>query len=413
MDDSLRPEHREGLREQALAAFDRAAACPAPRPWWKHAWNHGREMMRRPIPRLIAFSTACVIIATVWMLVPGQQSTALAFNKLAETVIAAKAARFDMEVAIEGQPIQKVQAYFLSPGRYRQELPTGMINIIDMKAGKIVSLMPAEKKAFMMNFKGGPEKGNSHDYFEQVQALLSKNRNARDDQYENLGEKEIDGKRAAGFRLDDPAQTVTIWGDPKTGQPVRIESIFSGLPRTETTMSNFVFNVELKESLFDIKPPADYKVQSIDVDASKPDEMALVEAFKLCAEFGSGEFPESLDVTGIQKIVIKYVLDLYQADRGKAPTDTQTQQMMKQSVAIGRGFGFALSLPESAEAHYAGKGIKRDEKDKPIFWYKPEGAKQYRVISADLTVKDADSAPQVDGAKRIERASKTSKPDAK
>jgi hypothetical protein len=29
-------------------------------------------------------------------------------------------------------------------------------------------------------------------------------------------------------------------------------------------------------------------------------------------------------------------------------------------------------LPESAYATYAGKGVKRDAKDRPIFWYKPE-----------------------------------------
>lgn len=407
-DEAPSSEHCNVLREQALAAFDRAASAPAATVWWKHALNNGRELMRRPIPRLIAFSIACAIIATVWTLIPGQQSTALAFNKLAETVITAKTAKFEMEVNVEGQPKLKAQTYFLAPGRYRQELAGSSINITDLKARKIVHLMPSEKKAFVMNIKGEPEKGKSHDYFEQVRELLSKNRDAKDDEYERLGEKEIDGKRATGFRLDSPAQTVTLWGDPKTGQPVRIESTFSGLPRTDTTMTNFVFNVPLDESLFDLKPPADYKVQSLDVDASKPDEAALVEAFKISVEIGGPEFPESLDMMGVQRIVIKYAVGL-----GKVPPEEEIQRMMKLSIAMGRGFGFALTLPESADAHYAGKGIKRDEKDRPIFWYKPEGAKKYRVIYADLLAKEAIEAPQVEGAKRLEKASKSTKPSGK
>jgi hypothetical protein len=86
---------------------------------------------------------------------------------------------------------------------------------------------------------------------------------------------------------------------------------------------------------------------------------------------------------------------------------------MKKSIAIGRGFQFALLLPETAEAHYAGKGVKRDAKDRPIFWYRSEESKKYRVIFADLSVRDADAAPQVEDARRIEKASKTSKADAR
>ena len=48
-----------------------------------------------------------------------------------------------------------------------------------------------------------------------------------------------------------------------------------------------------------------------------------------------------------------------------------------------------MLLPEAADAHYAGKGVKRDAKDRPIFWYQPEGAKKYRVIYADLAAGDA------------------------
>ncbi len=40
------------------------------------------------------------------------------------------------------------------------------------------------------------------------------------------------------------------------------------------------------------------------------------------------------------------------------------------------------------ESHYAGKDVKLDTPDRPIFWYKPTGADKYRVIHADLSVKD-------------------------
>lgn len=45
-------------------------------------------------------------------------------------------------------------------------------------------------------------------------------------------------------------------------------------------------------------------------------------------------------------------------------------------------------LPPQADAHYAGKGISLGAPNTPIFWYKPTGAEKYRVIYADLSVKE-------------------------
>ena len=66
-------------------------------------------------------------------------------------------------------------------------------------------------------------------------------------------------------------------------------------------------------------------------------------------------------------------------------------------MTIGRGFMFAMELPEAADAHYAGRGVELDQPDRPIFWYKPEGAKAYRVIYADLSVKEAEPRPRLPG----------------
>jgi len=358
--------------------------------------------MRRPISRLIAGTVACVAVLT-WLLLPGGPSTALAFNRFADALVKAKTARFEMEVTIEGQPKRKFKAFYLAPGKFRQELGF-MVNVSDVPAGKMVSLMPSQKRALVMNMKGAPGEKLAYNDFERVRELLSENRDAKDSKYERVGEKEIEGKRALGFRYDSPSATITLWGDPKTGLPVRIENVWSGIPHTDVVMSDFEINVDLDKSLFDVTPPADYKVQSFDVDASAAREEDVVQAFKACCEISAGDFPDTLDTTGVTKLIIKYA-----TSQGKNISEEKIQALMKESMKIGRGFQFTMELPESADAHYAGKGIKRDAKDRPIFWYKPAGEKRYRVLYADLTFHDADTAPQVTGAVRIEKASKTSK----
>ncbi len=387
--------------------------------------------MRRPIPRLVAVTLVCTIIAAVWLLVPGRQSTAQAFNKLAEALVTAKTARFQIQVKVEhlkfegkdlnmfgGLNNQKFQAYFLAPARYRNESPM-LVTIADWTPGKamMMNLVPAAKQAMIMKIKGTPPKDRKdqkfENYFQQLRELLANSRDAKESQYRRIGEKEIDGRRAVGFQFDSPSATVTLWGDPATGKPIQIDYVYSGIPRTEVVMSHFEINVDLPASLFDMTPPAGYKVRSFDVDASVAIEQTLVDAFKTSSDIGEGNFPDSLDSMGLMQFIIKYAvkhsLAATRAKGAKGPSDEDTQRLMQQSMTMGRGFGFALALPDSADAHYAGKGVKRDAKDRPIFWYKPAGASKFRVIFADLSVKDADQAPQVSGARRIEKASKANK----
>jgi outer membrane lipoprotein-sorting protein len=410
-DDAPRAEHRVNLREQALARFDAADKSHAA-PVWKRIWNQGRVLMKRPMPRLIALSAACLTIAAVWLLVPGGQSTAQAFNEFAEKLVAAKTARFQMEVAVEGQPQQKSRSFYRAPGKFRNEFERqGAVNITDFPAGKMVMLTPANKRAVVMNFKGEAKGQKFQSQFERLRELLSKTGDSKENQYESLGEKEIGGRPTVGFRCDSPSATATLWGDPATGYPVRIETIWTGIPRTEVTMTDFEIDVELKDSLFEVTPPPDYKVQSLDVDVSKPSEQRLVDALRAASDLNEAVFPDSLDSTGISMLVIKYSLS--KATDGKQPSDEDANRLMKESINMGVGLQFALELPPSADAHYAGKGVKRETQDRPIFWYKLEGTNRYRVIFADLSVHDADKAPQVPGAQRIEKASKAARPAPK
>lgn len=369
---------------------------------------------KQPVPRLVIGSliaTVTVLALTIGSNLLLEQSSAQAFDKFAETLLAAKTVRFQIEERTVGRPTEVIQAYYLAPGRYRLEEQSGdVVKIFDATAAKMVSLNRSAKRVVVVNFRKAPTDTKVENDFERLRELLSKNRDANDAQYQRLGEKEIGGRRAVGFRCDTPATEVTLWGDPATGYPVRIETVWGGLPRTETIMNKFEINIDLKESLFDITPPAGYTVQSLDIDVPKPSEQGLVDAFLKSSEIGGGEFPENLDTIGLSKLMEKEKAGTQSRPKR---SDEVLQQLMKTAVRFGVGFQFALDLPESADAHYAGKGVKRGTNDRPIFWYKLEGASRYRVIFADLSVKDADTAPQVPGARRIEKASKTAKPAAK
>jgi hypothetical protein len=260
----------------------------------------------------------------------------------------------------------------------------------------------------MKNRPNEPGKPRPGDIFGRVRDLLSERRNSKEDEYKRLGEKEIDGHHAVGFSYADPVRSLTLWGDPATGLPVLIETVWSGSPKTEVTMSHFELNEKLDPALFDTTPPADYKVQTFGIDASEPTETTLIDGLRLAAGWNDGQFIR-LDIPSTNALVRKQVKKVVGARKDESME--MPPELVTKIGTIARGLAFAVALPESADAHYAVDGVKLGEPNRPIFWYKPEAAKTYRVIYADLSVKDAETAPEVAGAVRFEKTKPVQKQD--
>ena len=98
---------------------------------------------------------------------------------------------------------------------------------------------------------------------------------------------------------------------------------------------------------------------------------------------------------------------------GMKKDDIPTQQQFDKLIKLTRGIQFSMTFSFQADAHYAGKGVKRDTADKPIFWYRPKGKQTYRVIYADLSVGDADDPPNVPGAQSVPKKKPQAEPKQK
>ena len=69
-------------------------------------------------------------------------------------------------------------------------------------------------------------------------------------------------------------------------------------------------------------------------------------------------------------------------------TQEQTQQKMQIMQQRMQGITFYTMLKPENDPHYTGGGVKLGTPDRPILWYKPTDAEKYRVIYADLSVKE-------------------------
>ncbi|MBI1313699.1 hypothetical protein GC176_20595 [bacterium] len=391
-DTEVRDEHRARLREQFLDSFQAEPSTAARRHLIR---DTGRILMKYKVPHCTAVTL--LVAGAIWIL---QHSTpAYALEQIVDNLVKAQSARFEMTVKVEGLPEQKMKAFYLEPAHFRQELMNGYVNISDWNAGKTIGLEPNTKQATVLNIVNIPEEARNQqqNQFDAIREMLRKAASDPNTKVETLGEKQLDGKTVVGFRFRDIPMPMTLWADPVTQLPVRIEATMIGPPKTEVVMSNYEFNVKLDASLFSLKVPDGYTVLEADVDASKPAEKDLIASLKMCSN-ELGEFPAGFDAVAIGSFAGKYL-----AKQGLNAQRGPTKEQMQSVIKISRGLQFAMLLPAESDAHYAGAKAKPGDKEQAIFWYRPDGSTKYRVIYADLSVKEVDAAPGISDAIKLQQ----------
>ena len=422
-----------------------------------------RWIMRSPVSRIASAGTFVLAITGFAILFQGGGGTAFAFDDFVAPILEAKTVKFKITIELKGPPVQTLtgELMVLDGVRMRQvtELPdkSKVVVIKYLSQRKSLLLVPASKTATVLT-STSKRKDQTPEYdasvFFRLFRLVEEKPGAVE--HESLGEKEIDGRKVVGFHISGQPHDLTLWGDPKTGLPVRVETTSGIEGSVKATFSDFVFNVDMDESLFSLEPPAGYTVtvRNVKTDVSPPEEKDLIEMFREYSKLSDGAFPDSLDflttttIAG-KKAAIRMMTQNFWANLAPAkgkPNEVQRRKleelmeelMLKVSEGklkegqipeqiekfiethglkevgeaqpqeteefdqdqineilrrVQRGLNFAYRLPPNADAHYVGKGVSFGAADTPIFWYRPKDSKKYRVIYADLSVRDSDTPP--------------------
>jgi len=362
--------------------------------------------MRSPVSRIAATIIFVIALGGVALWFHGSGAT-YALADFIQPIIDAKSATCKTTVEIQGMPSQTGEMMVSGPGRFRQTMPGNGVMIWDLDKEKELSLDTVRKQAVLLDIANMPkEKKEEQNMFARLQSELRETKEKPGVKREPLGEKEIGGHRAIGYRITDRLQVIELWGDPKTGLPIRAEWKAAMFPNMKMILSDFAFNVKLDESLFSVVPPPGYTTETMHVNAAPGTEKELIATFRQYSELTGGALPESLDMPGtVYGQAFKNLIGKITAENmkkgPKEPTPQQKREIMDATATFAHGVTFVLSLPADTDAHYAGKGVSKGTPDRPIFWYKPTGAKKYRVIYADLSVREADTAPNVPNAKPV------------
>lgn len=270
----------------------------------------------------------------------------------------------------------KTDMAFKEPGHLRTSTIDGYIAIVDATTGKMISIVPGQGYTLgdikNMANTGGP---GPFESIESMKKLPDKADNS-------LGEKEIDGVNCDGFQVTQGDLTTLVWIDTKTGEVVQVEQKFASAPGMNRIIKNIKFDVDLDDSLFSLEPPAGYKSMGVELksDTAVQTEQTFVDWLRWWA---NGNIDETFPPMVAGAEIAKVTMDMAKQGKlkGEYWKNVDPSKMYNALLFVG-------TLPADSNWRYAGNNVKINTPNTPIFWYRPAGSQMYRVIYADLTVRE-------------------------
>ena len=327
----------------------------------------------------IAAAVLAIAIGTgllIWLPIG---SATVAWADVQERIRKIRTLTFQGTMRQEGMDDLKVPVMIMEPGLIRQELVIGgerITQIINMAEGTMLILEEKTKKATRLNLSALPvhvrKASRESNVLTKLKKLIEKSQT-------ELGDREIAGRPAKGYQVKEGKQSVTIWVDARTGDPLEMNmTMYQGT--VKLTLFDFEVDKPLDASLFSMAIPKGYKQiggGTVDIKEATADDLAGF--FKFWAESRGGTFPDTLSE-------MEWIRDCL--DRVKAmEKELGDEKSLKWGIPMGRARLF-LQMHPKTHKQYAGKGVKLGDADTAVFWYKPKGAETYKVIYGDLTIKD-------------------------
>jgi hypothetical protein len=294
-------------------------------------------------------------------------------------------------------------------------MSSGAVQIFDFSQGIQLTMWPELKKAAITYRSDKYEDVELYNYFKWMAELYKTHLDRR-------GTEIVDGVKTDLYVSDgNPHSIQKIWTDPDLDLPVRTTNISSPHPDTTvispvlylqkssfgseknesrmvglssntgitrkmtTTKHDFVWNSDLDEALFNVRPPAGYSVDEDSLDTSETDRMDVLDALRQWTAISGGRFPDDIndlvDQESTEPLLVK-------AFDGDGDPEEEFDLAMAAANILVRGCYFAQEMKVEGTWHYSGKGVMLGDSNAPICWWKETGSDKYRIIYGDLRVED-------------------------
>ena len=332
-----------------------------------------RTIMRSPMTR-IAVAAALILVAALgisYIMAPS-----VTWAQIIEPILNAKTVAFDLIIGSEDSGMTMHDIVVGSRIRRTMSNIPNMNMVIDLDNAKMLGLDTVGKTAVYTDIAG--DLGDrTRSYIEFVRQVITQ---LQEGQVRELGEQTIDGQKAIVFVGKGHNEQVTIWADPKTACPIRIEAKIG--QEFSFVMKNFQFDTAVDESLLSMDVPEGYAQQKNEISLGNASEADFVESLRIWAEIiGDGTFPQAIGTEATMQQMPTLVQKV-------AAMQVSEEEGTKIGMSFAKGMLFHQILESQGQWTYTGAGVKLGDASKAIFWYQPQGSATYRVIYGDLSVKD-------------------------
>ena len=338
---------------------------------------------------LKAAAASLVTAAGVLYLALAPASATTAFVEAARKLQEAQTLSLHQTFTTSGVPTPMAsRTLYKVPGliRIEHDQAASGITVMDLIRGKSLLLFPAEKAVIQMDMP--PPKGDGDGRKADPSALMIEDmRQLARKAGEPAGERVIDGVNAAGFRVVEKGQTMTIWVDPQKKVPLLVE--FSGGVGTlkfQGAFSDIRLDPELDDALFSLDPPEGYRVRKLGAKLDMTNEEAVARHLRTYAEASGGRFPARLDdFADWQKVVMAAAMKKGRAAAPKQEKGTADRLKAEAFEAAMAGARVGVICQQMKDHYvYRADGVKLGDAKTIIFGYRPEGQENYKVVYGDL-----------------------------
>ena len=338
-----------------------------------------RRIMQSKITKIAA--VIAIVLVGIVAFYTFDSTTGATWASVINPLMTSQTVVFDAVANTQGVTIRaKVMNMGTQRIRYEIEPPQGPpIIIFDQEHSQMLQLFPDKKQAFLIDLRNLPDE-MPENYLASIRNLIKELQNDPNVSIEQLPDTMIDNRKAVAFRAKNDHDDITVWADPETLLPIRLELLQNNI---STVCTNFQFDIDLDPSLFSMDIPAGYTTASGQLDFDDSAEKEVLEGLRIWAQIlEDNQFPEDLTTATYQKMPgLKKKLQ-------NGTLKLSVQEKLDMALKMGPLSQFLMSLKPEHDWHYVGASVPFGDANKPVCWYKPIGSQTYRVVYGDLSVRD-------------------------
>lgn len=338
-------------------------------------------------------AAALIVVLAAFFIIKTINVTSPVFADMLEQVRKAKTVTFKMTHWVEGkQNGFPVTVMSTESGwcRYESDVP-GYV-VADNQGRTLLGVHHTFKSATLTTHLNGTEPimNSNFNLLEEIKGYHKK-------AGKFLRREKLNGQTTDVFLLESDSRQRTIWVDPETNLPVLIkvvdfhspDDLFGAEPIV--TMSDFVWNPDLDESLFSMEIPEGYTLVEMQIDLSSTTEQDLEKGFRVWVELNDKTFPRKFNGDALRKLYEDFKEGL---DEKEKPGDLKLQAQFNQNKyqPMNRALKFTQRMTDNGQWRYVGKDVQFGDTDTPICWWRPEGSETYRIMYGDLNIRDVEPA---------------------